>query len=536
MSKQLYISTNAIGFRSRLKHILKDISITIHQGDRIALVGDNGSGKTTLLKIIANILKPSRGKVDILETVWYLPQLDLEIFQSKDTIADYLSNFSDEWWEVVNLIERDFGFSVDPTRILSSLSGGELVKLHIGLIFYIKPRVLILDEPTNHLDIQAQEWLVQSIKNYPYSIVIASHDTSFADRVVTRVWELSDGYIREFGGNVSFYREQKRLEDEARLRRYEVALKDKKRLENSISLEARRQEKNIRVGIKSRQDRSVSRMDRGYLKSKAEVRAGQKKHMYESRVLSNKELLQQLEPQVKRSVIYSVPHKSRANEDIILDIRDGILEIGGNLLVTDIRMSLHSGDRFAIIGANGTGKSQFLKMLLNRQISAGQLEVSNKTNIVYLDQTYSIVNPTLTILENMKSYNPKASTMLIRQKLREFLFWDDYQVNQLARDLSGGQVARLAFAMISLNHVDILLLDEPTNNLDISTQESIIQGLLNYTGALIIVSHSLDFLSRVNIEDVYCISNQKYIKHPYHIKDTRFHRKLLELIGNGVVL
>lgn len=535
MSKKLYITSNSIGFRSGLKHILKDISITIHKGDKIALIGDNGAGKTTLLKIIAGFIKPTRGTLEELATVWYFPQLHLEMLHSNLSISEYLSNLLEDWWEVLDLLQRDFNLQLEATRVISSLSGGELVKLHLALIFYIKPQVLLLDEPTNHLDIQAKEWLIQGVQNYPDSVLIASHDTSFLDRVVHRVWELEDGQIREFGGNVSFYREQKRLENEARLRKYEVALKDKKRLDKSIQLEARRQEKNIQVGIKSRQDRSVSRMDRGYLKSKAEVRAGQKKLMYESRVRENKELLNQLETQVKRTVIYNVNHIPKPSTEIILEIRDGLVEVNQNKLIQNIRFTLNEADRVAILGANGAGKSQLLKMIHKRKLSAGEFNISDKTNIVYMDQSYNIVNPKLTILENMKAYNPKASTMSIRQKLREFLFWDDYQVNQLASDLSGGQVARLAFAMISLSVVDILLLDEPTNNLDISTQDSIIQGLLNYTGTLLIVSHSIDFLERIGVEEIYCISQKQLLPHPYKIQDARFHNKLLDILGKGII-
>lgn len=535
MSKQLYIVSNSIGFRSNLKHVLKDVSVTIHQGDRIALIGDNGSGKTTLLKIIANLLKPSRGKIEIFGSVWYFPQLNLDIFNSDLTISEYLSDSIDDWWEILIKLENEFDLQIDATRSISSLSGGELVKLNLALIFHIKPQVLLLDEPTNHLDIQAKEWLANGLVNYPYSLLIASHDTDFADKVVNRVWELENGYIREFGGNVSFYREQKRLENEARLRHYEVALKDKKKLEKSLQIEARRQEKNIQTGIKARQDRSMSRMDRGYLKSKSELRAGQKKMMYDARVEENKELLNELEPQIKKTVQYIVNHIPKANTDIILDIRNGIVNIDKNQLLSNIRLRLNEGERIAILGANGTGKSQFLKMLKNKKLSAGEIEISDKTNIVYMDQTYSIVKPNLTILENMQAYNPKVSMMTIRQKLREFLFWDDYQINQLAENLSGGQVARLAFAMISLSSVDMLLLDEPTNNLDISTQDAIIQGLLNYTGTLIIVSHSLDFLERIKTDEIYCISQNKLIHHPYKINDSRFHTKLLNILGKGII-
>jgi ATPase subunit of ABC transporter with duplicated ATPase domains len=535
MPRQLYIVSNSVGFRSGLKHVLKDISVTIHKGDKIALVGDNGAGKTTLLKIIANLTKPTRGKIEEFATVWYLPQLHLDILNSNMIVSDYLSSLVEDWWNILIKVEDEFNLKVDPMQTLSTLSGGELVKLHLGLIFYIKPQVLLLDEPTNHLDIEAKEWLIQGISNYPYSVVIASHDTSFADRVVNRVWELEDGYIREFGGNVSFYREQKRLENEARLRHYEVALKDKKRLDKSLQIEVRRQEKNIQVGIKARQDRSMSRMDRGYLKSKAELRAGQKKTMYDSRIQENKDLLNELEPQIRKTVQYIVNHTPRPNTDIILDIRDGIVQVNNNELINNIRLSLNEGEKIAILGANGTGKSQFLKMLVKKQLSSGNIDINSKTNIVYMDQNYSIVKPNLTILDNMKSYNPKASLMTIRQKLREFLFWDDYQVNQLVSNLSGGQVARLAFAMISLSSVDLLLLDEPTNNLDISTQDAIIQGILNYNGALIVVSHSLDFLERIDIDEVYCVSKQQLIHHPYKIQDTRFHHKLLQILGKGII-
>ncbi len=535
MSRKLYIATNSIGFRSGLKHILKDISVTIHKGDKIALVGDNGSGKTTLLKIISNLIKPTRGKIEELGTVWYFPQLHLDMLHSNLSVSEYLSNLVEEWWDVLVKVENEFSLPIEPIRTISSLSGGELVKLHLGLIFYIKPQVLLLDEPTNHLDIEAKEWLIQGIINYPDSVVIASHDTSFADRVVNRVWELDDGYIREFGGNVSFYRDQKRLENEARLRRYEVALKDKKRLDQSLKVESKRQDKNIQTGIKARQDRSMSRMDRGYLKSKAELRAGQKKIMYDSRLQDNKDLLNELEPEIRKTVQYIVHHTPRPNTDIILDIRDGVLQVNNNELITNFRLSLNEGERIAILGANGTGKSQLLRMLANKQLSAGNIDIHKKTNIVYMDQNYSIVIPNLTILENMRTYNPKVSLMIIRQKLREFLFWDDYQVNQLASDLSGGQVARLAFAMISLSQVDMLLLDEPTNNLDISTQDAIIQGLLNYNGALVVVSHSLDFLERIKIDEVYCISQYQLMRHPYKIQDSRFNSKLLQILGKGII-
>ncbi|MEX0596213.1 MAG: ATP-binding cassette domain-containing protein, partial [Candidatus Paceibacterota bacterium] len=293
--------------------------------------------------------------------------------------------------------------------------------------------------------------------------------------------------------------------------------------------------KNTQVGMRSRQDRSVSRMDRGYLKSKAEVRAGQKKIMYDSRLEDNKTLLNTLEPQIRKIVQYIVNHTPRPNTDIILDIREGLVQVNYNELINNIRLSLNEGEKIAILGANGAGKSQLLKMLAKKQLSAGKIDINSKTNIVYMDQNYNIVKPNLTILENMRVYNPKASSMIVRQKLREFLFWDDYQVNQLAGNLSGGQVARLAFAMISLSPVDMLLLDEPTNNLDIATQDAIIQGLLHYTGALIVVSHSLDFLERIRIDEVYCISQHKLIHHPYKINDSRFHTELLQILGRGII-
>jgi ABC-type lipoprotein export system ATPase subunit len=182
-----------------------------------------------------------------------------------------------------------------------------------------------------------------------------------------------------------------------------------------------------------------------------------------------------------------------------------------------------------------SSKSQLLRMISKRILTSGSIDIPSQITTVYLDQTYSIVNPDETILENMKRYNPKASNMSIRAKLREFLFWDEYQVNQLASNISGGQVARLAFAMISLQQIEIVLLDEPTNNLDFSTQEAIIAGLNAYTGTIITVSHSLDFLKRIHIDDVYCITQKSLIRHPLHIQEESFYPQLLELIGDKIV-
>lgn len=511
-----YASLHNIKVKTPFKLILEEINVSIHRGQKIGLIGNNGSGKTTLLKIINKTQSVSEGKLELYGTVWYLPQLNLELFQSKQSLSEYLYKELDEWWNVIEILEKKYNFIIDTTKELNHFSGGELVKIHIAMAEVINPDILLMDEPNNHLDIDSQIILQNFIKEYQKSIIVASHNVYLLNQTVNRIWELYKGKIREFGGNYDFYQEQKNLEEQAKLRKFELALKKKSKLNRSITIENTRFERNKAFAkqLKQDRDRGISRMDKGYFKSKSQVRAGQKKLMFQKRVEQNQENLDLYKPDINPYINYDIISNKDFSGKHILEIRKGNISINQNILISNINLDIEYGERIVILGRNGVGKTSLLKSIHDNQKEylTGNITKSINARIEYISQNYDLVDPNQTLIENMKRYNPKASQNNIRNRLRDFLFFEEEVVNKYSKELSGGETARLAFAMITLNSVEAILLDEPTNNLDINAKDSIIKSLAGFPGSVIVVSHDINFLSKLNINTTYCIKNNKLVK------------------------
>ena len=511
-----YGSLHNVKVKTPFKLILEEINLSIHQGQKIGLIGANGAGKTTLLRVINKTQSVSEGKVELYGTVWYLPQLNLELFQSKQIVSEYLSELVDDWWKVIEVLEKKYNLVIDSTKSLNQFSGGELVKIHIAIAEIINPDILLMDEPNNHLDIDSQIILQNFIKEYQKSIIIASHNVYFLNQTVNRIWELDKNKIKEYGGNYDFYREQKNLEEQAKLRKFELALKRKSKLTRSISIETTRFEKNKAFAkqLKQDRDRGVSRMDKGYFKSKSQVRAGQKKIMFQKRVEQNQENLDTYKPDISPYIKYDILSNKDFGGKHIFEIRKGKVAIKDNDLINNFNIDVEYGERIVILGKNGTGKTTLLKSIQDNQLEylTGDITKSINARIEYISQNYDLVDPNQTLVENMKRYNPKASQNAIRNRLRDFLFFEEEQVNKYSKELSGGETARLAFAMITLNSVEAILLDEPTNNLDINAKESIVSSLYNFPGSIIIISHDIDFLSRVGINTTYIIKDKSLSK------------------------
>ncbi len=510
-----YASFHSVKVKTPHRKILEAVSGAIHQGDKIGLVGANGAGKTTMLRVLDGKQSLSAGSIETYGRVFYLPQLDLELFQSQQIVSEYLSGLWEEWWTVLEVLESRYGFEVPVDAPLSQLSGGELVKLHLALAEAVDAEVLLMDEPTNHLDIDSQIIVQDFVREYPKSILVASHDVYFLDACVNRIWELDKGVIREFGGNYSFYREQKRLEDEANARKFEVALKDRARLNRSIAQTNTRHEKNAakHKEEKSAHDRSVSRMDRGWMKQMAQVSMGKKKVMFDDRLEKNQAKLDEYKPEEHPYIRYEVRADKSYSGMHIIDVRNGSVAIGDRSLIEDIRFNLEYGERVVVLGKNGAGKTTFAKGLLPEQeVLSGEIVRSQTARVEYISQNYDLVDPNKTLVENMKAYNPEAKTLAIRNRLRDFLFFEDAEINKYAGELSGGETARLAFAMVSLFPLEALILDEPTNNLDIHAKEAILNALKDFPGALMIISHDIDFLARMGVDTSYVIADQKLSK------------------------
>ena len=511
--KSILLAENLAYELSATKSLFKNVQVNIGQGDRprIALVGSNGVGKSTLLKILAGQLSPTTGSVTRNGTVYYLPQISTIKQNIKaDTVLDFLSSVSEEWWKIEEILQAQFSATLNLSLPLFNLSGGELTKLFLAIGLSFEPQVLLLDEPTNHMDLMALESLRAFLNDFEGAFVIVSHKPFFLDQVTDITWELTPEGVKVYGGNFSLYREQKEIELEARLRSHEVARKELKRAKTTALQEQQRAAQSRKKG--QQLAGSIPRIVAGAMKRRAEVTAGIAKQKHEAAVANATQQVTQTKVRTTKATSIQLEQTSQKRRNLI-DIQGANLWVAQNLLVKNIQLHISSGDRIAIAGANGSGKSSLVKAILHRDsttaiLESGEILLAPTMQAVYLDQTYELVNREQTILENMQAANRNLNYQLLRQQLGHFLFkYDD--VHKSASVLSGGELARLAIAMISISQIDLLILDEPTNNLDIETVDQMVEGINEYQGALWVISHDLDFLSRIHITQAYKLSEQE---------------------------
>ncbi|NES94204.1 MAG: ABC-F family ATP-binding cassette domain-containing protein [Desertifilum sp. SIO1I2] len=485
--------------------LFQNVQLSLAEGDRVALVGANGVGKSTLLKILAGKIEPSRGSVQRHCPLYYLPQISTLQPQIKgDRLQDFLFSLSDEWWQISEILETQFNTVLDWSLSLDQLSGGELTKLFLAIGLAQHPKVLLLDEPTNHLDYLALEELSQFLQHFAGAFAIVSHKPFFLDRVVETTWELTPDGVNLYGGNFSLYREQKHSRLSARWRSHEVAKKELKRAKTSAQQEQQRAAQSRRNG--RHQAGSMPKILAGGLKRKAEVTAGKLKQKHAAAIAETTQKVTQTKIRTQKATSIQLESTHPQHKNLIA-IQGANLWVGDRLLIENIQFHLAFGERVAISGTNGSGKSCLAQAILNREgtpafLESGEVLLSPTLKAVYLDQTYEWVNRDFTILENMQAANPDLEYQLLRQQLGHFLFFND-EVHKPASVLSGGELARLALAMLGIAQIDLLILDEPTNNLDIPTVEQMVEAVNEYRGGLWVISHDLDFVRRIQITDSY---------------------------------
>lgn len=508
MTKPWLIQADSIAYAvSPERTLFSKVALTIHTGDRIALVGANGVGKSTLLKVLAGQLLPSLGTVQRQGSAFYLPQISTLNPQAQhQSVLECLQSHTDEWWTITECLETQFNTQLNLALLISALSGGELTKLYLAIGLAQQPDVILLDEPTNHLDFIALEDLRQFLTQAQQAFVIVSHKPAFLDQVAATTWELSPDGLTVYGGNYSHYREQKQLAIEAQRRSHEVARKDLKRATLSAQKEQQRAAQSQRTGERNRD--SIPKIEAGNRKRQAEATAGTQKLKHEAAIAHAAQAVAETKIRTHKTThlkLEPATHKRRT----VLDLHNAQLWVDDRLLLNDLNLHLRTGDRWAIAGANGSGKSSLAKAILGLSPSVALEPTPSLAHVKveYLDQTYAFVNRDRTLLENMQAANPTLSYQHIRQQLGHFLFFRE-SVNQFASALSGGELARLAIAMISVAQLDWLVLDEPSNNLDIETVDQLVNGLSHFQGALWVISHDLDFLRRLQITHTYRISDR----------------------------
>ena len=493
--------------------VLKNINLTIDESDKIGLVGVNGCGKSTLIKIITGKTDPDRfterdGIVSMASktTIGYLEQMGG--LDSESTVLDEMKKVfsdidnaiatmreieiemskgntsrNDEYHRLSSWVESNDGYNTDVKikmilngmgfnenelgRTVSGFSGGEKTRLAIAKLLLEEPNILILDEPTNHLDFKTIMWLEDYLKSYKGAVLVVSHDRFFLDRVCNSICEIERGVLTRYKGNYSAF---VRLKEEA------VA----------------RQEKEYEL-----QQKEIAKME-DYV-AKNLVRASTSKSA-KSRIKA----LDKME-RIEKPITYTKSAKIRFTYPIeppidVLSVRNIDISVGeGNsrkTLLDEISFSIRRGDKVGIIGDNGIGKSTLLKIIQEKIPHKGLVRWNSNIRISYFEQESTNLNKALTVMEEIHHRYPTMSELDVRNILAQVRLTGE-NVFKETGVISGGERAKLCFAIMMLEHGNVLILDEPTNHLDLSSKDAIEQALEEYTGTVIFVSHDRYLLSKI---------------------------------------
>ena len=492
------------------KVILEDASFHIEEREKAALIGNNGAGKTTLLRIIMEEIHADAGQVvlakdkrigylaqyqdvqghlsvyeELLSTKQYIIDMEERLrameVQMKNASGEELDRLMNSYTRLTHEFELENGYAYkselmgvlnglgfteeDFTKQVATLSGGQKTRVALGKLLISKPDILLLDEPTNHLDMESIAWLETYLLNYPGAVFIVSHDRYFLDKVVTKVIEIDAGQVRMYAGNYSAYAEKK-----AQLRdaQYKAYLNQQREIKHQEAVIVRLKSFNREKSIKRAESREkmlnkIQRIDKPI-----EVQS-QMRLSLEPRVVSGND---------------------------VLTVEDLAKSFPQQKLFSNISFQIKRGERVALIGNNGTGKTTMLKILNGLlDADAGSFSLGAKVQIGYYDQEHHVLHAEKTIFEEISDTYPTLTETQIRNMLAAFLFTGD-DVFKVISSLSGGERGRVSLAKLMLSEANFLILDEPTNHLDIASKEILEEALNSYTGTVLYVSHDRYFINQ----------------------------------------
>lgn len=490
--------------------IISKCSFVANEHEKIAIVGMNGAGKSTLLKIIMKEIPADSGEVIIAKdtTVGYLAQhqdvssentvydelltvkqnvLDMERkmrsleLQMKTLSGEELDNALRSYTNLTHQFESENGYACkseaagvlkglgftedDFQKSISTLSGGQKTRVSLGKLLLSKPDIILLDEPTNHLDIGSITWLENYLSNYNGTVIIVAHDRYFLDKIVTKIVEIDRSRVTVFSGNYTDYANKKAMLRDAELKQY-----------INQQREIRHQEEVITKLRSFNREKSIKRAE------------------------SRQKMLDKIEVLDKpngpgKTMRFRLEPKVLSGSDVLTV--EGLSKSFGDLtLFENLDFEIRRGEKVAIIGNNGTGKTTILKIINGLlQPDSGEFQLGSKVNIGYYDQEHHVLNMEKTIFDEISDSYPDLTGTEIRNVLASFLFTGEDVFKRIG-DLSGGERGRVSLAKLMLSEANFLILDEPTNHLDIHSKEILEDALNDYTGTVLYVSHDRYFINR----------------------------------------
>lgn len=489
-------------FMFALKHISKsfddnsvldNVSLSVNNGEVIALIGENGTGKTTLLEIIAGKIQPDNGQVLLnSQVVGYIPQ---EMPLGK-TIKASFSTCTEEWriYYALNLVGLSYG-SVD--ELVDNLSGGQKTRLAFATVLAINPipSILLLDEPTNNLDDQGLIWLKDFIRSFSGSVLLVTHDRSFINDVSTSIVELDEGAVKVYGGDYDLYKKQKQIEKRTEIQEYEQKVAEKKHLEKVFKEVQYRAKHGLRSGKKCK--------DPDKAQFNWHMQTAQNTFSRQTTALKTKlARFGDLEkPQIQKdfrvNLIGEVPESK-----LMLQLKNVKFNYGDDVILSDVSLEIRGGERIRLVGKNGSGKTTLLKIASGQlQSKDGIVVVGKDVKVGYFSQDVNGIDTRKTVLQN---FDVDMTTI---RNLMHVLGISKNDVFKPIGKLSRGQQAKIGIAKLLLGQNHLLILDEPTNHLDIKTREQIEFALKSYKGAILLASHDEYFVDSLNINKSYRLEN-----------------------------
>ncbi len=502
--------------------ILEDINFSINEGQKLGIVGPNGAGKSTLFKLITGEFTtdggeiffssnlsigylPQNASVDSNNTIWqellkvYAPVLDMEkrLRELEHQMQDGHPAIMEEYANLYEKFEDAGGYSYESSikgvliglgfnpgqyeQPIYQLSGGQKTRVALAKLLLLNPELLLLDEPTNHLDLDAMQWLEEYLKGYRGTVMLISHDRYFLDNICDSILEIENRKAQLYEGNYSEYKQKKDMLTNNQLKQYNLQQKEIKRQQAIIEkYRSFNREKSIRAA-ESRQ-----------------------------KMLDKMELIEKPYKSQDTRISFDIL-KSTGNE--VLIAKDLSMQFGQNILFKNLSFQLNKGDRVAILGPNGIGKTTLLKIVLGRlNPSSGSIKLGSNVTIGYYDQEQTSLNLENTVIQEVWEAAPNMTETEIRSALAAFLIRGDDVFKNISA-LSGGERGRVLLTKLALKKDNFLILDEPTNHLDLECKEVLEKALAEYPGTILVVSHDRYFLNKI-IDRIIVMSNDGFEECP----------------------